>query len=97
MAVAGPNPHAGEGGRLGSGDMDINAPAIKAVREEGIGASDPWPGDTLFMHARKGRFDIVVAQYHDQGLIPVKLGGVEAAQPSSLERRLMDIVMPTDA
>jgi 4-hydroxythreonine-4-phosphate dehydrogenase len=77
VAVAGLNPHAGEGGLFGSEDHEIIAPAIRLAKEEGIDASGPWPGDTVFMNARRGRFDIVVAQYHDQGLIPVKLAGVE--------------------
>ncbi len=77
VAVAGLNPHAGEGGLFGREDLDIVAPAIERARAEGIDASGPWPGDTVFMNARRGRFDIVVAQYHDQGLIPVKLAGVE--------------------
>ena len=77
VAVAGLNPHAGEGGLFGREDLDIIAPAIQLARNEGIDASGPWPGDTVFMNARRGRFDIVVAQYHDQGLIPVKLAGVE--------------------
>ncbi len=77
VAVAGLNPHAGEGGLFGCEDLDIIAPAIRLAQEEGVDASGPWPGDTVFMNASRGRFDIVVAQYHDQGLIPVKLGGVE--------------------
>ena len=77
IAVAGLNPHAGEGGLFGREDIDIIAPAIALARAEGIDASGPHPGDTVFMHARRGRYDIVVAQYHDQGLIPVKLLGVE--------------------
>lgn len=77
IAVAGLNPHAGEGGLFGSEDRDIIAPAVEQARAEGIDAVGPLPGDTVFMHARKGRHDIVVAQYHDQGLIPVKLLGVE--------------------
>lgn len=77
MAVAGLNPHAGEGGLFGEEEITIIGPAIAAARTEGIDASGPWPGDTVFMQARKGRFDIVVAQYHDQGLIPVKYLGVE--------------------
>ena len=56
--------------------LALNA-AIEAARAEGIDASGPWPGDTVFMQARKGRFDIVVAQYHDQGLIPVKYMGLD--------------------
>ena len=77
IAVAGLNPHAGEHGLFGSEDEAIIKPAIQQVRAEGIEASGPWPGDTVFMHARQGRFDIVVAQYHDQGLIPVKYLGVD--------------------
>lgn len=77
VAVAGLNPHAGEGGLFGREEIDIISPAIQAARAEGIDASGPWPGDTVFMQARKGRFDVVVAQYHDQGLIPVKYLGVE--------------------
>lgn len=77
VAVAGLNPHAGEGGLFGTEDLDVIAPAIRLAREEGIDVSGPWPGDTVFMNACRGRFDIVVAQYHDQGLIPVKLAGVE--------------------
>ncbi len=77
IAVAGLNPHAGEGGLFGREEIEIIAPAVAAARREGIDASGPWPGDTVFMQARAGRFDIVVAQYHDQGLIPVKYLGLE--------------------
>jgi 4-hydroxythreonine-4-phosphate dehydrogenase len=77
IAVAGLNPHAGEHGLFGSEDEAIIKPAIQQALSEGIEASGPWPGDTVFMHARQGRFDIVVAQYHDQGLIPVKYLGVD--------------------
>jgi 4-hydroxythreonine-4-phosphate dehydrogenase len=77
IAVAGLNPHAGEHGLFGSEDEAIIRPAIQQAQAEGIEASGPWPGDTVFMHARQGRFDIVVAQYHDQGLIPVKYLGVD--------------------
>lgn len=77
IAVAGLNPHAGEHGLFGSEDESIVQPAIQQAQAEGIQASGPWPGDTVFMHARQGRFDIVVAQYHDQGLIPVKYLGVD--------------------
>lgn len=77
IAVAGLNPHAGENGLFGDEEGEIIAPAIKLARAEGIDASGPWPGDTVFMQARQGRFDIVVAQYHDQGLIPIKYLGVE--------------------
>jgi len=77
IAVAGLNPHAGEGGLFGDEEIQIIRPAIDAARAEGIDASGPWPGDTVFMQARQGHFDIVVAQYHDQGLIPVKYLGLE--------------------
>ena len=77
IAVAGLNPHAGEHGLFGSEDEAIVKPAIQQAKGEGIEASGPWPGDTVFMNARQGRFDIVVAQYHDQGLIPVKYLGVD--------------------
>jgi 4-hydroxythreonine-4-phosphate dehydrogenase len=77
VAVAGLNPHAGEGGMFGREDIDEIAPAIADARAEGIDATGPWPGDTIFMRARRGEFDIVVAQYHDQGLIPVKYLGVD--------------------
>ena len=77
IAVAGLNPHAGEHGLFGSEDETILKPAIQQAQAEGIQASGPWPGDTVFMNARQGRFDIVVAQYHDQGLIPVKYLGVD--------------------
>ena len=77
VAVAGLNPHAGENGMFGSEDLAIIAPAVAQARAEGIEASGPWPGDTVFMRARNGEFDIVVAQYHDQGLIPVKYLGID--------------------
>ncbi|ARL88693.1 4-hydroxythreonine-4-phosphate dehydrogenase PdxA [Burkholderia pseudomallei] len=77
IAVAGLNPHAGEGGLFGDEEIRIIKPAIEAAQAEGIDASGPWPGDTVYMQARKGRFDVVVAQYHDQGLIPVKYLGLE--------------------
>lgn len=83
IAVAGLNPHAGEGGLFGDEEARIIAPAIAQARREGIDASGPYPPDTVFMRARHdppahpGAFDIVVAMYHDQGLIPVKYLGVE--------------------
>lgn len=77
VAVAGLNPHAGEGGLFGREEIEIISPAVFAARKEGIDVTGPWPGDTVFMKARKGHFDVVVAQYHDQGLIPVKYLGVE--------------------
>ncbi|MEU8763822.1 4-hydroxythreonine-4-phosphate dehydrogenase PdxA [Streptomyces sp. NPDC048659] len=77
IAVAGLNPHAGENGLFGREDLDVIAPAVRAARAEGIDASGPHPADTVFMRARAGEFDVVVAQYHDQGLIPVKYLGLE--------------------
>jgi 4-hydroxythreonine-4-phosphate dehydrogenase len=77
IAVAGLNPHAGENGLFGREDLDIITPAIQTAQNEGIQASGPWPADTVFMRARAGAFDAVVAQYHDQGLIPVKYLGIE--------------------
>ena len=77
IAVAGLNPHAGEGGLFGQEEIEIIAPAIAHAREEGIDVSGPYPGDTVFMQARQGKFDVVVAQYHDQGLIPIKYMGLE--------------------
>jgi 4-hydroxythreonine-4-phosphate dehydrogenase len=77
IAVAGLNPHAGEGGLFGDEEIRVIAPAIAAARAEGIDAFGPFAPDTVFMRARRGEFDLVVAQYHDQGLIPVKYLGVE--------------------
>ncbi|MEO0809420.1 MAG: 4-hydroxythreonine-4-phosphate dehydrogenase PdxA [Pseudomonadota bacterium] len=77
IAVAGLNPHAGEGGLFGHEETKFIAPAIAEARAAGMDVSGPWPGDTVFMQARQGRFDVVVAQYHDQGLIPVKYLGLE--------------------
>lgn len=77
VAVAGFNPHAGENGRFGNEESLYIEPAIKLATQENINVSGPWPGDTIFMRAKQGEFDIVVAQYHDQGLIPVKYLGVE--------------------
>ena len=82
IGVAGLNPHAGEGGLFGFEERDIIAPAIAAARAEGIDAKGPYAPDTVFMRARatpnrKGEFDVVVAMYHDQGLIPVKYLGVD--------------------
>lgn len=77
IAVAGLNPHAGEGGLFGREEIDEIAPAVAAARLEGIDASGPYPPDTIFMRARRGEFDLVVAMTHDHGLIPVKYLGVE--------------------
>lgn len=79
VAVAGLNPHAGEGGLFGRQDEAEIAPAVDAARRAGIDASGPHPPDTVFWHASQGRFDVVVAMYHDQGHIPVKLAGFDDA------------------
>lgn len=73
IAVAGLNPHCGEGGLFGTEDDTRIAPAVAAARAEGIDARGPISADTLFYRAYSGEFDLVVAQYHDQGHIPVKL------------------------
>jgi 4-hydroxythreonine-4-phosphate dehydrogenase len=77
IAVAGLNPHAGEGGLFGREEIETIAPAIRAAQSAGVDASGPFAPDTVFMRARRGEFDAVVAMYHDQGLIPVKYLGVE--------------------
>jgi len=73
IGVAGINPHAGEGGLLGREDAAVIAPAVAKARERGIDVAGPFPADTLFVRAVRGEFDCVVAAYHDQGLVPVKL------------------------
>ena len=73
LAVAGLNPHAGEHGLFGVEEQSVIGPAIEASRAEGIDVAGPFPADTLFVRARRGEFDAVIACYHDQGLIPVKL------------------------
>ena len=78
IAVAGLNPHAGEAGMFGREELDTIGPAIADARGRGIEASGPFPPDTVFMRARGLReFDLVVAMYHDQGLIPVKYLGID--------------------
>ena len=77
IAVAGLNPHAGEDGMFGDEERDIIAPAVAAAVAEGIHAQGPFAPDTVFMRARRGEFDLVVAMTHDHGLIPVKYLGVE--------------------
>jgi 4-hydroxythreonine-4-phosphate dehydrogenase len=73
LALAGLNPHAGENGVIGSEDEAVLRPAVAAAQARGIEISGPWPGDTVFGRAVRGEFDAVIACYHDQGLIPVKL------------------------
>ena len=71
--MAGLNPHAGEGGVLGDEERRVIEPAVAALQARGIDVSGPIPGDTVFVRATRGEFDCVIACYHDQGLIPVKL------------------------
>jgi 4-hydroxythreonine-4-phosphate dehydrogenase len=73
IAVCGLNPHAGEDGLLGGEEISTLRPAIDAARAEGLDAHGPFPADTLFVRATQGEFDVVIACYHDQGLVPVKL------------------------
>jgi 4-hydroxythreonine-4-phosphate dehydrogenase len=73
LALAGLNPHAGEDGLLGSEDEAVLRPAVQDARSRGIDIQGPFPGDTIFGRAARGEFDAVIACYHDQGLIPVKL------------------------
>jgi 4-hydroxythreonine-4-phosphate dehydrogenase len=82
IAVAGLNPHAGEAGLFGREEIDIIAPAVAVARGQGVNVQGPIAPDTVFMRARhssghEGEFDVVIAMYHDQGLIPVKYMGVE--------------------
>ena len=80
LAIAGLNPHAGEGGAMGREDIEIVAPAVAQLRAEGIDATGPHPADTLFHAAARARYDAALCMYHDQALIPVKMldfwGGV---------------------
>ena len=78
IAVAGLNPHAGEGGLFGDQETTDILPAVQACRVRGRNVTDPQPPDTIFLRAAKGEFDIVVAMYHDQGHIPIKLLGFDA-------------------
>jgi 4-hydroxythreonine-4-phosphate dehydrogenase len=72
LAVAGLNPHAGEGGAIGREEITIIRPAIEALRAEGIDAAGPLPADTMFHAKARARYDVALAMYHDQGLVPAK-------------------------
>jgi 4-hydroxythreonine-4-phosphate dehydrogenase len=72
LAMAGLNPHAGEQGALGDEESTIIAPAMAALRAEGIDVSGPWPPDTMFTAAARARYDVAICMYHDQALIPLK-------------------------
>ena len=73
LALAGLNPHAGEGGLLGNEEQEVFAPVVERCRARGIDVSDPVPADVVFRRAAEGEFDAVIACYHDQGLLPIKL------------------------
>jgi 4-hydroxythreonine-4-phosphate dehydrogenase len=73
IALAGLNPHAGEHGVIGPEEERVLIPSVRQARKAGIDITGPWPGDTVFTRAIRGEFDVVIACYHDQGLIPVKL------------------------
>jgi 4-hydroxythreonine-4-phosphate dehydrogenase len=77
IAVAGLNPHAGDGGNFGREEIDIIEPAVRAGQAEGIAAEGPFPADTVFLRAKGGAFDAVLTMYHDQGQIAMKLMGFD--------------------
>lgn len=79
IAVCGLNPHASENGMFGWEESQVIEPAIRMAKEQGIDARGPFPADSVFIDALKGKYDLVVAMYHDQGLIPVKLVSFEDA------------------
>jgi 4-hydroxythreonine-4-phosphate dehydrogenase len=79
LAVCALNPHAGEEGLFGDEERTIIAPAVEAARRAGLNVAGPFPTDTLMLRARDGEFDAVVAMYHDQGHIALKLLGMHAA------------------
>jgi 4-hydroxythreonine-4-phosphate dehydrogenase len=77
IAVAGLNPHAGDGGNYGSEEIDIIAPAVAAAASRELDITGPYPADTVFLMARSGRFDAVLTMFHDQGQIAMKLMGFD--------------------
>ncbi|HVV01812.1 MAG TPA: 4-hydroxythreonine-4-phosphate dehydrogenase PdxA [Verrucomicrobiae bacterium] len=78
IAVCGLNPHAGEGGKMGTEEGDLISPAVNAARQRGIDVSGPLSADALFYYAYRGNYDAVVAMYHDQGLVPLKMIAFES-------------------
>jgi len=84
IAVCGLNPHAGEAGQFGDEEQRLITPAVELARQHGIDAHGPYPADTIFNKAIDGGYDLVVAMYHDQGLIPVKLLAWDAAVNTTL-------------
>ena len=94
LAVAGLNPHAGEGGTIGCEEISIVGPAVRALAEQGIDVTGPHPSDTLFHPEARARYDAVLCLYHDQALIPVKMldfwGGVNITLGLSIVRTSPD-------
>jgi 4-hydroxythreonine-4-phosphate dehydrogenase len=91
LAVAALNPHAGEGGLFGRQDVEITAPVVEGCRADGLDVSGPVPGDTVFVKLRARQFDAVVAMYHDQGHIPVKLLGFDVDPVTGVWRALSGV------
>jgi 4-hydroxythreonine-4-phosphate dehydrogenase len=91
IAIAALNPHAGEGGLFGRQDIDISTPVIAQCRAEGLDVTGPVPGDTVFVKLRGRQFDAVVAMYHDQGHIPVKLLGFDVDPATGAWRALSGV------
>jgi 4-hydroxythreonine-4-phosphate dehydrogenase len=83
VAVAGLNPHAGDGGLLGDTDSEVIAPAVEQARGEGIDAVGPESPDTVYVQAAGGAYDCVVSMYHDQGHIPIKMLGFAGGEAVS--------------
>ena len=84
VAVAALNPHGGEGGMLGREEIDEIAPAVQALREEGMDVTGPWPADSVFYRAIAGEFDAVLALYHDQGHIAIKVHDFEQSVTATM-------------
>jgi 4-phospho-D-threonate 3-dehydrogenase / 4-phospho-D-erythronate 3-dehydrogenase len=91
VAVAALNPHAGEGGLFGRQDIEITAPVVERCRADGMDVTGPVPGDTVFVKLRARQFDAVVAMYHDQGHIPVKLLGFDVDPETGTWRALSGV------
>jgi 4-hydroxythreonine-4-phosphate dehydrogenase len=84
IAVAALNPHGGEGGLLGREELDELQPAVADARAEGLDVSGPWPADSVFNRAIEGEFDVVLALYHDQGHIAIKVHDFHASTTATL-------------
>jgi 4-hydroxythreonine-4-phosphate dehydrogenase len=77
IGVCGLNPHAGEGGKIGTEELTTIGPAVQSARAQGVEAIGPISADALFYYALRGEYDVVVAMYHDQGLVPLKMVAFE--------------------